>query len=257
MATPQEYARAFRRLHRPGDPLVLFNVWDAGTAKAAAEAGARAIATASWSVAAAHGYADGEKLPFELALANLRRVVNAVDLPVSVDLEGGYGVEPEAVARSVRQAIGAGAIGLNLEDGVIGGEGLHPLEAQVARLRAARMAADGVTPGAFLNARTDVFLVSDESISAQAKVAEALRRADAFAGAGADGLFVPGVSEDGVIAQICEASPLPVNVFIKVDPARLAALASLGVARISHGPNPYRLALEAFRRAAQETFEAS
>src|SRR4051812_22978475 len=110
-------AIAFKSLHVPGKPLVLFNCWDAGSAKAIAASGAPAIATASWAVAAANGYPDGENVPFELVIGNLARIVRHVDLPVSVDLESGYGSTPQAVAASVEQAILAGAVGCNLEDG--------------------------------------------------------------------------------------------------------------------------------------------
>src|SRR5512145_2200588 len=118
----QEYARAFRKLHVPGNPVILFNAWDAGSARVVANAGAKAIATGSWSVAAAHGCDDGERLPLELAIANLERIAAAVALPVTIDLEAGYGIPPAAVAASVAQAIAAGAIGCNLEDRIIGGD---------------------------------------------------------------------------------------------------------------------------------------
>lgn len=109
-------ARTFAALHVPRHPLVLFNVWDPGSAKAVAQAGAKALATGSWSVAAAHGFADGEKIPLDLALDNLRRIVESTELPVSVDIESGYGKTPEEVGRTVARTLEAGAIGCNLED---------------------------------------------------------------------------------------------------------------------------------------------
>jgi 2-methylisocitrate lyase-like PEP mutase family enzyme len=144
-------AERFAALHRPGEPVVLFNAWDPGSASLVAEAGAAAIATGSWSVAAAHGYHDAEALPLDLALANAERVVRSVDLPVTIDFEGGYAVEPEALATNVKRLAETGAIGCNFEDQAIGGEGLHPIELQSARIRAARAA---VGPGFFINART-------------------------------------------------------------------------------------------------------
>ena len=119
MLSPSEQnnrANAFHRLHIKGDPIVLFNIWDAGTAQAVAKAGAKAIATGSWSVAAAQGFKDGQALPLELALDNLTRIVASVTLPVTIDLEAGYGDAPEIVADAVARAIAAGAIGFNLED---------------------------------------------------------------------------------------------------------------------------------------------
>jgi 2-methylisocitrate lyase-like PEP mutase family enzyme len=141
MAEQLERARAFARLHVPGSPLVLFNVWDAGSARAVAGAGARALATGSHPVASAHGYEDGEKIPLDLALANLERIVGAVDLPVSVDLEAGYGARPEAVFETVTRALSAGAVGCNLEDRVLGTSGLFPVAESAARIREARAAA--------------------------------------------------------------------------------------------------------------------
>ena len=119
MTQTEKYA-AFAALHVPGDPLILYNIWDAGSAKAVAEAGAKAIATGSASVAGAHGYADAETLPLELAIAGVERIVAAVELPVTVDFEGGYAVEPELVGRNVAMLAEAGAVGCNFEDQVIG-----------------------------------------------------------------------------------------------------------------------------------------
>ena len=117
--------RAFAALHVPGDPFILYNIWDAGSAKAVAEAGAKAIATGSASVAAAQGFTDAEGLPIGLALANAAQIVAAVELPVTVDFEGAYAVEPEGVAANMKRLAATGAIGCNFEDQVVGGEGLH------------------------------------------------------------------------------------------------------------------------------------
>jgi 2-methylisocitrate lyase-like PEP mutase family enzyme len=121
--TQSEKYRAFAALHVAGDPVILFNAWDAGSAKAVDAAGAKAIATGSASVAGAHGFSDAEALPIGLALANAARVVEAVALPVTIDFEGGYAVEPEGVAASMARLAATGAIGCNFEDQVIGGEG--------------------------------------------------------------------------------------------------------------------------------------
>src|SRR5690606_18996996 len=132
------------------NPIVLFNIWDAGSAKAVAASGAKALATGSWSVAAAHGFEDGEKLPLQLAIENLRRIVAATSLPLTVDLESGYG----DIASTVRQAVAVGAIGFNFEDGRLGTTELHSIADQAARLRDARAAADATLRGVFINART-------------------------------------------------------------------------------------------------------
>src|SRR5246127_4180481 len=116
MATQAEKAKSFRKLHVPGEPLVLFNIWDAGSAKAVAETGVQALATSSWAVAEASGYSDGEQTPLDVVFANLRRIAEATDLPVTVDLESGYGDTPNKVGETIALAIKAGAIGCNLED---------------------------------------------------------------------------------------------------------------------------------------------
>jgi 2-methylisocitrate lyase-like PEP mutase family enzyme len=251
MAEQGDKARAFAALHRPGDPVVLYNAWDSGSAKAVAEAGAKAIATGSASVAYAHGFHDAEALPLDLALANAARVVEAVELPVTIDFEGAYAVEPDGVAANMRRLAETGAIGCNFEDQVIGGEGLHPLEAQAARIKAARAA---VGPDFFINARTDIFLKAKADAHDGAKVEEALARARAYAEAGASGFFVPGLIDLDLLARVCAASPLPVNFMAFPGAPDAAAVTAAGVARISHGPFPYKLAMKALKAAAEAIY---
>jgi 2-methylisocitrate lyase-like PEP mutase family enzyme len=250
-----ERAEAFRRLHVPGDPLVIFNVWDAGSAQAVARAGARAIGTGSWSVAAAHGYADGERMPLPLAIANLERIVAAVDLPVTIDFEGGYGTRPDDVAGSVARAIRAGAVGINLEDGFADEHGIRDIDDMVERIRAARAAADRTSVPLFINARTDFFLQADPSRHDDTLVAAAKERALAYAGAGASGLFVPCIFKPDHIRAICAATELPVNVMMMPTLPSHAELARLGVARISHGPGPYRAAMQFLEQSARRALD--
>ncbi len=246
MSKQEAHARRFRDLHQKGTPLVLFNVWDAGSAKAVAEAGAQALATGSWSVAAAHGFEDGEKIPLTLVLANLQRIVTGVDMPVSIDLESGY----DDVRSTVQRAIRFGAIGFNLEDSIPSEQTLHSVEAQCERIRDARIAADELITGTFINARTDIFLITESSKHTDEMVEDALARAKAYADAGADGFFVPGLVDHEKIARICEKSPLPVNVMARPDATSVSRYAELGVARVSYGPHPYLLAMTALREAA-------
>ena len=245
--TASEKARLFASLHRPGDPLVLYNVWDAGSAKAVAEAGASAIATGSWSVAAAHGYSDAEALPLDVALANAARIVAAVDLPVTIDFEGGYAVRPEPLAENIARLAATGAVGCNFEDQAIGGEGLHPVGAQTARIAAMRAAAG---PDFFINARTDIFLKAKPESHDAAMVESALERAHQYAKAGASGIFVPLLDNLKLLELFCSAAPLPVNFMAHPGSPTAAAVADAGVARISHAGGPYRLALNALRQAA-------
>jgi 2-methylisocitrate lyase-like PEP mutase family enzyme len=251
MATSSDKARAFAALHRPGDPVILFNAWDAGSAKVVAEAGAKAIATGSASVAAAHGYQDAEALPLDIAIANAARIAAAVELPVTVDFEGAYAVDPEGVAANMARLAEAGAIGCNFEDQVIGGEGLHSVEAQGERIRAARAAAG---PDFFINARTDIFLKTKAQTHEPARIEEAIARARAYAGAGASGFFVPGLVDLDQLGQICAASPLPVNFMAFPGAPNASDVAAAGVARISHGPFPYRLAMKALKEAAEAIY---
>ena len=244
---------AFAALHVPGDPVILFNAWDAGSAKAVAEAGAKAIATGSASVAGAHGFSDAESLPLELALANAARVVGAVDLPVTIDFEGAYAVAPEAAAANVARLKATGAIGCNFEDQVIGGAGLHPTELQAARIKAIRGA---VGADFFINARTDIFIQAKPETHDEAMVDAALERARAYADAGASGIFVPVLAELRLLARFCAASPLPVNFMAWPGAPSAAEVAAAGVARISHGPFPWKLAMKALKDAAAEALAA-
>ena len=251
MPTRQDRFRAFEALHVPGTPLILFNAWDAGSAKAVADGGATAIATGSASVAAAHGFDDAEALPLDLALANAARIVAAVDLPVTIDFEGGYAADPEGVAAHVQRLAGTGAVGCNFEDQVVGGEGLHPIAFQAARIRAVREAAGA---DFFINARTDLFLQAKPETHDGAMVDAALERAHAYAEAGANGFFVPLLADLSLLERFCKASPLPVNFMAFPGAPAAAQVAATGVARISHGPFPYKLAMKALREAAEAVY---
>lgn len=250
MAQAEKF-RLFASLHVPGDPLILYNAWDAGSAKAIAQAGAKAIATGSASVAAAQGFSDAEALPLDLALANAERVVAAVDLPVTIDFEGAYATAPEGVAANMAKLAATGAIGCNFEDQMIGGEGLHPLEFQAERIRAARAA---VGADFFINARTDIFLKAKADAHDDAKVDAALERARAYAEAGASGFFAPGLADLRLLKRLCDASLLPVNFMARPGTPATAEIAATGIARISHGPFPWRMAMQALKEAASAEY---
>lgn len=254
MPSQIERAETFARLHVPGSPLVLFNIWDPGSARAVARSGAKALATGSWSVAAAFGFEDGEEMPLDLALQNLRRIVAAVELPVTLDFEGGYAPTPEGVAATFARVLDAGAIGCNFEDRVVAGEGLYPIEVQSARIAALRGVAKQAGVPAYINARTDLFLEAEPSRHDGALVEQALERAAAYAAAGASGFFVPGLVDEVLIRRVCEGTPLPVNVMYFSGVPEAKRLAELGVARISHGPGPYRLAMKALEEGAKAAY---
>ncbi|MFC9710670.1 isocitrate lyase/phosphoenolpyruvate mutase family protein [Paenibacillus sp. NPDC056933] len=244
MSTLKEKASMFQQSHVTGKPLVLVNVWDAGSALAIQSAGATAIATGSWSVAAAHGEQDGEVMPFHLVLANLARITKSIELPVTIDIEGGYGRSASEVKGNVSQVIHHGAVGINIEDQLPGGGGLYAVEEQCLRLSAAREAAELADIPLFINARTDIFLQNGPERHNDALLEEALIRSNAYAEAGASGLFVPGLQNQQLIQELCERSSLPVNVMVTSHEPSPKQLAGLGVARVSYGPYPYLQAME-------------
>jgi 2-methylisocitrate lyase-like PEP mutase family enzyme len=247
-----EQATALRALHVPGDPLVLVNVWDAGSARVVAEAGAPALATSSWSVARARGWDDGEQTPLDEVVALVRTLTSTFALPVTVDLESGYGAAPEAVRTTVGRAVEAGAAGFNLEDSRPGLDALLPATEQAVRLAAARAATEEAGVPAFVNARTDVFL--REPGAGPSGLEEVLARATQYAQAGADGLFVPGLSDLGLISKLVDGSPLPVNIMVDGE-QDLGKLAAAGVARISFGASSYLAAMSVLGELGQ--FESS
>ena len=242
----------FAELHKPGNPILLYNIWDVGSAKAVAAGGAKALATGSHPLAEANGFPDGEQIPFNLFLDCIRRIVQGVDLPVSADFEGGFAVDPARLADHAQYLAETGVVGCNFEDQEVGGSGLHPIEHQAARVGAV------VSSGLWVNARTDLFLrklVAGDNPNDRSLMSEALERAHAYAEAGAHSFFVPGLNDLDLIADICAASPLPVNV-IKGDTMDLAATAQAGAARISWGPRPWRWAMERLTQEAKALYGA-
>ena len=249
-ADQRRKAERFRALHVRGTPVILFNIWDPGSAKAVASGGALALATGSWSVAHANGFADGEETPLALAIDNLRRIAVAVDLPVTIDLESGYGEAPERVDETICQAIEGGAVGCNLEDSFPTDGKLRETVDQAARLSRAREMADGAGIGFFINARTDVFFQQPPEQHDDQMLVAAIERSRAYADAGADGLFAPGLSDLALIGRLAEASPLPLNIMVDARTPPMRSLAEQGVARVSHGPGPYLVAMKALEEAA-------
>ena len=250
-------AKAFVALHQKGKPLVLYNIWDAGTAKAVAEGGAKALATGSWSVAAAQGYADGQALPMAALIDTARAIAASTDLPLSVDFEGAYSEEPDGAAANVAKVMDAGAIGINFEDQIVGGSGLHPVEKQAAKIKAIRAMADARGIAFFINARTDLFLAERDESKHAGLADEAIARGKAYAAAGANGLFVPGLANPALIEKICAASTLPVNIIMRSGVPDAKILASLGAGRISYGPGPYRMMMEKLKEAAAAVYAAA
>jgi len=256
MTIQSDHARTLHALHKKGDPVVLFNVWDAGSARSVADAGARAIATGSAPVAMANGYGDGEKIPLDLALENVRRIVDAVELPVSMDIEGAYGVAANDVGETVARVIDAGAVGFNFEDQVVGGTGLHDTGLQSERIAAARQACSGAGVDAFINARTDIFLKAKPDTHTDGMLEDAIQRGLAYGQAGANGFFAPGLVDENLIGRLCGEVSLPVNIIALPGAPANARLAELGVARISYGPVPYRRMIQWLTEEARQALSS-
>jgi 2-methylisocitrate lyase-like PEP mutase family enzyme len=244
MSSQREKAEALLRLHTPGEPLVLVNAWDAVSARVVAAAGAKAIASASWSIAAARGYADGENISREEMIDSVRIIANAVELPVSADLERGFG----DARMTLESAIEAGAVGCNLEDSDANHE-LWPAEEHVAVVAAARAAGDAAGVPIVINARTDVWL--SKTIPDEEKVVAALERGAAYLEAGADCIFVPFVRDLDAIAKLAKEMGGPISVIGGPGGPTLAEFARAGVARVSYGPGPQGVAMAALSRAAE------
>lgn len=234
----------FAALHRRENPLVLVNMWDVGSARTLAAAGAPAVATGSDSVAAAMGLSDGEAVPFARLLSLAGDICAAVDVPVSVDMEAGYGADPADVAANAAALQDVGVIGINLEDTEIASGMIYDAQTQAARIAAVRAR---VGSAFFINARCDVFLRSAADQHAS-RVDDALARAAAYAEAGASGFFVPGVGELDLIGAISAGTDLPVNAMATPGGPDTGALTRAGVSRISHGPFPYRGMMEHLRQ---------
>ena len=226
----------FAALHVAGDPVILYNIWDVGSAEAVVKAGAKALATGSHPVGDASGFGDAHEVPLDFVFANAARIVGAIDpLPLSVDFEGAYSTDPEEGGRNAANLKATGAVGCNFEDQVVGGEGIHSLDDQVRRIAAIRAA---VGSDFFINARTDLFIKIEQRDDAL--VDQVIERGKAFADAGASGFFVPRLADPRQIERIVREVPLPLNVIAFPGAPAKAEWAAAGVARISHGPFPHR-----------------
>ena len=233
-------AETFHALHAGPDILVLPNAWDAASAALMSDAGAKAVATSSAAVAWAHGYADGDLLPRAALLATLAEAARASRVPFTADIEGGYSDDLAEVAELVRGVVGAGAVGINLEDGTRD-PNLH-----ARKVEAARKAAAGAGIDLFINARTDVYLKG--VAQGETAVAESIRRAALYQGAGASGIFVPGARDAGEIKALVAGIKLPLNI-MGLPGLNAADLQALGVRRLSSATSLFTAAFGALARA--------
>jgi len=252
--TQAELGVQFLELHRGPRILVLPNAWDVASARIFEEAGFPAIGTSSAGVAFSLGYPDGQKIPREEMLAVVRRIAEAVEVPVTADVEAGFGSTPEEVAETARAVIAAGAIGMNLEDGVEGRpDFLADINRQREIIRAVLEAAAGAGVPFVLNARTDIFLYGIGP--AETRLARAIERLNAYRLAGAPSLFAPGVKDKETIGELARGLAGPLNILATVGTPPVAELQQLGVARVSVGSGPMRATLGFLGRLARELRE--
>lgn len=235
-------ADMFHDLHRGPEVLLLANCWDAGSARLLESLGAKAVATTSAGLAWAQGYPDGDALPVDRLAAVVRAIVRVIDVPLSVDMEGGYSDDPVEVGRNVAAIADAGGIGINIEDGA------SPAESLATKIEHARRGAEKAGVHVFINARTDVYLRG--LVPERDRVAETLRRARLFRDAGADGLFVPKVVDPVAIRDIAALAGMPLNVLAWPALPPTSELAGLGVRRVSAGSSIAQAAWGRVRQSA-------
>jgi 2-methylisocitrate lyase-like PEP mutase family enzyme len=248
VAIQTDKAARLRALHQAPGILVLPNAWDAASARVFEQAGFPAVATTSAGVAASLGYPDGERCGRDEMLGAVRRIAAAVAIPVTADMESGYGPAPADVEATVRGVLAAGAVGLNLEDAREGR--LLEIADQLERVRTVRRVADSSGVPLVLNARTDVYLL--QAGAPETRYSETVRRANTYRDAGADCLFVPGVRDAETIGNLVHAIRGPVNILATRGTPPIPELQRLGVARVSVGSGPMRATLSLIRRIAEE-----
>lgn len=217
---------AFKALHQ-GELLVVANAWDAGSARLIESLGAKAIATTSAGMAWSAGYGDGNKMPADVVVGIAANIARLIEVPLSIDIEGGYSSEPEEVAKLVLRLAEAGVTGINLEDG------REPPELLARKIEALKSALKKAGLDVFVNARTDVYLAG--LVDAAQRVEEVQQRAQRYQAAGADGLFVPAITALPEMRRVADATPLPLNVMAWEGLAPPEQLAAAGVRRLSAG----------------------
>ena len=257
MKTSDQQAKAQQlgALHRGPRILVLANAWDAASARLFEAAEFPAIATTSAGIANSLGYADGQHVSRDEMLAVVKRIAGAVSIPVTADMEAGFGDSPKAIAVTTRAVIAAGAVGMNLEDRAPADRSvLFDVSLQVEKIKAVREAAASADVAFVLNARTDVFLLGVGEPAS--RLDHAIRRANAYRQAGADCLFVPGVIDHETIGLLAREIQGPINILAVPGSPPVAELEKLGVARVSVGSGIMRATMGLARRIAKELLES-
>ncbi|NRB52867.1 MAG: isocitrate lyase/phosphoenolpyruvate mutase family protein [Saprospiraceae bacterium] len=254
MNTKEKFEQ-FMGLHQSGNPILLYNAWDAGSAKALEEAGATAVATGSKPLALSQGYPDGEHIAFDQLLTTVQQIVSSISIPLSIDFEGGYAkADNVRLAENTSRLLETGIVGVNFEDQVIGVGGVFDIDTQKVRIATVRSAANKMEAPLFINARTDLFLQEKDKSKHAGLMDEAKKRAEAFAAAGADGFFAPGLDNLDLIVDLCQSVALPVNIIKLPSAPANQDLANAGVSRISYGPFAYLELMATFREKAEQLF---
>jgi 2-methylisocitrate lyase-like PEP mutase family enzyme len=251
MTKQLEKVTAFKKLH--SNFFILPNAWDAASARSFEKCGFKAIGTTSAGIAVSHGYAD-RNMPFDMMLDTVRRIVQTVDIPVTVDMEDGYGQTLDEVADSVRQVIKAGAAGINIEDSNMDRQApLHDIPVQQKKLAVIRELGNAMGYPLFINARIDSYWI--KSMSPAVRLEETIKRAHAYQEAGADCIFVPGIQEISDIQTLRHEISCPINVLAGPGMPSANELEALGIQRISTGSGPFRAAISLLHRMGQEMLE--
>ena len=252
MSTAEQAAKAeaFRALHRGPRLLLMANAWDAVSARIFEAEGFAAVATTSGGVSWAIGYPDGEAAPWDEVVEQTPRIARAVAVPVTADIEAGFGATPEAVGRSIADIIRAGVVGVNLEDGMHGSTPMRTVDDAVARIRAAREAARAAGVPIVINARTDLYIkkIGDEA----SRFDEAVARGRAYLAAGADCFYPITLRDSATIGRLVEALNAPVNINVRAGWPSVAELEALGVARVTTATQITLMALATTRQIARE-----
>ncbi|HEU4414909.1 MAG TPA: isocitrate lyase/phosphoenolpyruvate mutase family protein [Candidatus Angelobacter sp.] len=250
--TQAQKAAALLELHHAAGPVVFINAWDAASAAIIEQCGFPAIATSSAAVANALGYADGQNVPFPEMLAAIQRITRSVSVPVTADIESGFAADVRQLESSIEQVIRAGAVGVNLEDAIRGADRgeLFPLPEQIARIQAARRAAQRLNIHLVINARVDAYWQS--GVEPADALRNTIERGAAYLKAGGDCIFVPGLRKPEHIRQMVEQWHAPINILAGPGVPSIPELTRLGVKRVSYGSGPYRAAMALLRRMATE-----
>ncbi|WP_368296960.1 isocitrate lyase/phosphoenolpyruvate mutase family protein [Cytobacillus firmus] len=244
-------ANTFHRLHQQSSTFVLPNAWDVISAKMFEECGFKAIGTTSAGIAASLGYLDGQSIPLNKMVETIENIAKSVNVPVSADIEAGYGVTVEEILETVKAVAAAGAIGINLEDGT--GDPNRPIfdiSSQVEKIAAIKELSESSNMRLFINARTDLFWLNAGDSSTRLR--EAVMRAKAFQDAGADCIFIPGLTDRKDIKKIREEVPCPINLLIDPEMPSISELSEIGIERLSCGSVPFRATLTYLRTISEE-----